>query len=149
MFALNKVTNEKDIAAAKPKKAWAMPCVLVPVAFMLVEVFAFSFLSAEGDAWWPLTFGALWTVLLTGLIRALPRKATRIVFGIVYALAVGYAAVQTGYYILFREVKVICQFPRLCKAFRERLPEILGSQVGCCCVADGSMLGTLYCLKWT
>jgi len=87
-----------------------MPCVLVPVAFMLVEVFAFSFLSAEGDAWWPLTFGALWTVLLTGLIRALPRKAARIVFGIVYALAVGYAAVQTGYYILFREMMWISDF---------------------------------------
>lgn len=92
------------------KQSWTMPCWAIPVAFMLVELYAFAFLYDPGDQPWPLAFGALWTVLLTSLVRLLPRKASRVTFGILYFLAVGYTAAQTGYYILFREMMWITDF---------------------------------------
>lgn len=92
------------------KQSWTMPCWAIPVAFMLVELYAFAFLYDPGDQPWPLAFGALWTVLLTSLVRLLPRKASRVTFGILYFLAVGYTVAQTGYYILFREMMWITDF---------------------------------------
>lgn len=92
------------------KQSWTMPCWAIPVAFMLVELYAFAFLYDPVDQPWPLAFGALWTVLLTSLVRLLPRKASRVTFGILYFLAVGYTVAQTGYYILFREMMWITDF---------------------------------------
>ena len=87
-----------------------MPCWVIPVAFALVELYGFAFLYDPVDQPWPLAFGALWVVLLTGLVRLLPRKAGRVTFGVLYFLAVGYTAAQTGYFILFREMMWISDF---------------------------------------
>ena len=108
--------SKKPIKPIKPtpkpteKTGWSMPFLVIPVAFALVELYGFAFLRSQGDQLWPLAFGALWTVCLTGLVRLLPRKASRVAFGILYFLAVGYAAAQTGYYILFREMMWISDF---------------------------------------
>ena len=87
-----------------------MPFWAIPIAFFLVEVFAFAFLSAHSGSFWPLAFGALWAGILTGITRALPLPAGRIFFGIGYFLSVAYSAVQTGYYILFREMMWVTEF---------------------------------------
>ena len=78
------------------KKGWRMPFCVIPVAFFLVEVFGFAFLQGQTVNRWPLAFGFLWAAMLTGLVRALPEMAGRILFGISYFLAAGYTAAQTG-----------------------------------------------------
>lgn len=112
------------------KRDWRMPLWVLPVSFFLVELFAFSFLNNVGEetVWayvfragadaqspdtvefWPLAFGVLWAVILTGLVRALPQKASRIVYGILYFVSLIYGAVQSGYYFLFREMLWISDF---------------------------------------
>ncbi len=113
---------------------WHMPLLTLPVSFFLIEVFAFFFLStvdaAAGDLYaenffeqqgytdqdlketnfWPLIFGAAWAALLTGLLRILPGNLSRAAYGITYFLFLGYAIVQTGYFLLFREMMWISDF---------------------------------------
>ena len=105
--------NEK--AVKKPfsiKKIFSLRFGLwvLPVAFFLVEGFASLFLWEGASTRWPLIFGAVWAVLLTGLVWALPRKAGRITFGVLYFLSLAYCAVQTGYYILFKQMMWISDF---------------------------------------
>ena len=104
--------NQKPQKSVRPTagRAWTMPFWTIPVAFMLVELYAFAFLYDGSDQPWPLAFGALWAVFLAGLTRLLPRKAGRVTFGILYFVAVAYTAVQTGYYILFREMMWVSDF---------------------------------------
>lgn len=107
---------------------------LLPLCFFLIEAFAFFFLSASsasaGDLFtrhlfqqqgyteeamaqpslWPLAFGAVWAVLLTSLVRLLPGRASRIGFGLVYFFFLIYAVVQTGYFLLFREMMWFSDF---------------------------------------
>lgn len=93
--------------------SWRFGIWILPVAFFLVEGYAFLFLSAEGGeviSWWPLAFGGIWAILLTGLIWILPRKAGRVAFSVLYFLTLAYAAVQTGYYILFKQMMWISDF---------------------------------------
>ena len=97
-------------SAVTGRTGWRMPFFTIPVAFFLVEVFGLAFLQGQTVNWWPLAFGALWAVILTGLVRILPTLAGRILFGISYFLAVGYTAAQTGYYLLFREMMWISDF---------------------------------------
>ena len=104
------VNSNENIEISGKAKGWHMPLAVVPVAYFLVELFAFAFLSFDGMPAWPLAFGALWALLLTGIVRLLPRMAGRIVFGIIYFLAAVYAAVQTGYYILFHQMMWVSEF---------------------------------------
>ena len=85
---------------------------LIPLSFFLVELFGFCFLGQTFTAGqlWPLAFGALWAVMLSALVRALPEKAGRIVYGVLYALAAIYTIVQTGYYHLFQEMMWLSDF---------------------------------------
>ncbi len=109
---------------------WRLPVVILPVAFFLIELFSFVFLSTgrESASWkffaqegyqpggmggidlWPLAFGFLWSLILTGLVRLLPEKAGRVVFGLLYFLTLVYAAVQTGYFHMFREMMWLSDF---------------------------------------
>ena len=84
---------------------------LIPLSFFLIDLFAFFHLRGE-NAWnaWPLAFGALWAVILSGGLRVLPRKAARVCFGILYALHLVYAAVQTGYFYMFGEMLWLSEF---------------------------------------
>ena len=94
----------------KKTPTWSMPFVMIPVSFFLVEVFAFAYLTGENVNWWPLAFGALWACFMTGIVRALPRAAGRIVFGVGYYLFAIYAGIQTGYYHLFRGMMWLSDF---------------------------------------
>ncbi len=91
------------------------PFFLLPVSFFLIEVFAFFFLSLNREAFalsqlWPLAFGALWAVILGGILYLLPGKAARIIYGAAYLFFLVYAGVQTGYYILFSEMMWLSDF---------------------------------------
>ena len=88
---------------------------ILPVSFVLVELFGFYFLAYDGEIFaanhlWPLAFGLLWAVLIGGLLWLLPRKASRIVYGIVYFSMVLYAAFQTGYFLLFDQMMWLSDF---------------------------------------
>ena len=91
-----------------------LPFFAVPVCFLLIEVFGFCFLgfreSLTLQDHWPLAFGLVWALLLSFVIRLLPNKAGRVVFGTVYLLSLVYAGFQTGYYYLFGEMMWLSEF---------------------------------------
>lgn len=115
-----KPVAQASVAVKAQKPRWlrkesliaAVSFLLVPVSFFAVELFAFCFLGQTFTAGqrWPLAFGALWSVMLSAVVRILPRKTGRIAFGALYALAAVYAIVQTGYYILFQEMMWLSDF---------------------------------------
>jgi len=88
--------------------------VLLPAAVFLIEFFAFLYLregsAMNGSAWWPLPFGGLWSVILGGVLRLVPRKIGRVLFAAVYLCAVVYSVGQTGYYLLFSEMMWLSEF---------------------------------------
>ena len=87
---------------------------LIPLSFFYIELFGFFFLSLTKDfsvaQLWPLAFGALWAVLISGMLRLLPAKASRILYGLGYFACAVYAGFQTGYYILFSEMMWLSDF---------------------------------------
>lgn len=83
---------------------------LIPLAFFAVEAFGWVFLRGGTGTRWPLVFGLLWTVILSAVALGMPAKAGRIVFGLVYGLCAIYAVVETGYYILFKEMMWLSDF---------------------------------------
>lgn len=83
---------------------------LIPLAFFAVEAFGWAFLGGSTGTKWPLVFGLLWAVMLSGAVLGIPAKAGRIVFGLVYGLCAIYAVVETGYYILFKEMMWLSDF---------------------------------------
>jgi len=89
---------------------WTMPFWLIPVAFFLIEGYAFLFLLDEVIDWWPIAFGALWTGILSGIVFLVPRKTGRVLFGVCYGTFLAYTTAQTGYYILFRQMLWVSEF---------------------------------------
>ena len=92
------------------KKNSALPLILLPGSFLAVELVGWLFLKEGTEGPWPLAFGALWALILTGVIRALPRKAGRILYGVVYFLFAAYTVVQTGYFHLFGSMMWVSEF---------------------------------------
>ena len=83
---------------------------LIPLAFFAVEAFSWVFLRGSSGTKWPLVFGLLWAVMLSAAVLGMPAGAGRIAFGVVYGLAAIYAVVETGYYILFKEMMWLSDF---------------------------------------
>ena len=101
--------------ARKRKKPSGSPFVLLPLSYFFIELFAFFFLSLDSGAFsaaqlWPLAFGALWAILLSGLLRILPVKAARVGYAVSYLFMLVYAGFQTGYHILFSEMMWLSDF---------------------------------------
>lgn len=71
-------------------------------AFFAVELFAYSMLS-PGDSL-GLRFGIMWALLLAAVIYAIPKKAGRIVFGIVYYFIVLWTLAQVGHFRVFNKL---------------------------------------------
>ena len=95
------------------KKQVQAPLVLVPLAFFLLELFAFSYLQSGAEAGmdhWPLAFGAFWAVLLGGLVTLLPRAGSRMAFGLLYGVGLVYTVGQTGYHQLFSDMMWLSDF---------------------------------------
>ena len=68
-------------------------------SFFAVELYAWFLLDATDSV--VLWFGFFWSVLLSSICYAIPRKASRIVFGILYYLAALWTIAQVGYYQIF------------------------------------------------
>ena len=88
---------------------------LLPLSFFLAECFACSFLALNPENFelaqlWPLAFGALWAGILGGILRTLPGKTARILYGVLYLLNLVYVGFQTGYFILFDQMMWISEF---------------------------------------
>jgi len=101
--------TKKRLTKHKKSKA-SLPLILIPISFWLVELVGWLFLQEGTDAPWPLAFGALWALILTGVIRALPGKAGRIAYGVIYFLFAAYTIVQTGYFHLFDSMMWVSEF---------------------------------------
>lgn len=71
-------------------------------AFYLIELLCFCLLRPQGAM--GLGFGALWAAMLAGIVLFLPRKAGRIVFGILYFTMLLWALAQAGYYLVFNKM---------------------------------------------
>ena len=109
-MGLYEKTAVKTGTRRRPAPMW-----LVPVSFFAVELFAFFFLSLNPKDFsaaqlWPLAFGILWAVILSSAVCVLPSKAGRILFAVLYGANTIYAAVQTGYYVLFGEMMWLSDF---------------------------------------
>ena len=72
---------------------------MISVPFFLVELL--SFLLLKPNATTGLIFGGLWSGLLAGAVLCFPRKAGRIIFGILYYSILLWTLAQAGYYQVF------------------------------------------------
>ena len=88
--------------------------ILVPLSFFLIELFGFEYMMLESNPdagkLWPLAFGMLWSVIVSGILCVLPGKAGRITYGVLYLLALIYAGGQTGYFQMFGEMMWLSEF---------------------------------------
>ena len=87
----------------------------IPVSFFAIDLFAFCFLTDFSEGLmplmlWPLAFGLVWAVLLSSLVRLLPRKGGRIAYGILFYLGFIYAGAQTGYHFMFEQLMWLSDF---------------------------------------
>ena len=106
--------STNGIETGEKRHRQGVPFLLIPLSLFLIELFGFLFLDA-GDGFspsklWPLAFGLVWAVMLSGLIRLLPNLAGRIVYGLVYVLMLVYAGGETGYYQMFDEMMWVSEF---------------------------------------
>ena len=68
-------------------------------SFFAVELYAWILLDAADSV--ILWFGFFWALILASVCYAIPRKASRIVFGILYYLAALWTIAQVGYWQIF------------------------------------------------
>lgn len=95
----------------KTARKKSLPYLFIPLSFLLIEIFALCFLLPEGEkGTFPLTFGLLWSGVISGALLLFPAMAARIVYGIIYFLSAVYAGFQTGYYLLFSEMLWLSDF---------------------------------------
>ena len=72
---------------------------IIAAAYFATELLTFCLLT-PGE-WFPLAFGAVWSVLLATICLCLPRKAAQITFGITYYFYLAWSLAQVGYYSVF------------------------------------------------
>ena len=95
----------------KPPQKKALPFLLIPLSFVLIELFGLCFLLPEGEkGFFPAAFGLLWSGIISAGLFLLPVLAARIVYGLIYFLSAVYAGFQTGYYLLFSEMLWLSDF---------------------------------------
>ena len=76
-----------------------------------MELFGICFLLPEGEQGrFPLTFGLLWSGIISGTLFLLPTAVARILYGGIYFLTAVYTGFQTGYYLLFSEMMWLSDF---------------------------------------
>ena len=74
-------------------------CLMLLAAFFAIELFAYLLLKPQDPL--VLVFGLLWAMLIASLLYAIPRKVSRIVFGVVYYVIGLWSVAQIGYYQIF------------------------------------------------
>lgn len=112
-----KKNSNYGTAKAKPvekSRFWKLAGLDIARFFMLVgaffvpELFAYMLLGPEQPL--ILAFGLLWAVLLSAALYAIPRKVSRIMFGIVYYAAALLTVVQLGYFQIFGKLMWLTSF---------------------------------------
>ena len=78
---------------------YALGFFMLVAAFFAVELFA-DYMLSPGDNL-GLKFGFMWSLILSGLIYAIPKKVGRIVFGITYYLMALWTLAQIAYFRVF------------------------------------------------
>ena len=68
-------------------------------AFFLIEILAFLLLKPDAAS--GLAFGALWAVMLSGVILCFPRLIGKILFGLLYYFMLLWTLAQAGYNLVF------------------------------------------------
>jgi len=88
-----------------------LPFVLVFLSFLLIELFGLCILLPDWkEVRFLLSFGILWSGILSCLVFVLPRGIARVVYGFCYFGSAIYAGFQTGYYVLFSEMMWLSDF---------------------------------------
>ena len=88
-----------------------IPYILIPLSFLLIELFGLCILLPKGEkGTFPFIFGLLWSGIISSAVFMLPVVAARIVYGVLYYLSAVYAGFQTGYYLLFSEMLWLSDF---------------------------------------
>ena len=101
-----KFQNQPDGSSGR-----GLPFLLIPLSFLLMELFGICFLLPEGEQGrFPLTFGLLWSGIISGTLFLLPTAVARILYGGIYFLTAVYTGFQTGYYLLFSEMMWLSDF---------------------------------------
>lgn len=72
---------------------------MIAAPFFLIELYSYILLSPPRSA--PLLFGLFWAVLLGSILYAIPKKVSRVVFGVVYYTMALWTVAQVGYYQIF------------------------------------------------
>jgi hypothetical protein len=98
-------------STSKDKNGKGLPFLLIPVSFLLIELFGLYFLMPDGESiQYPMLFSLCWTGIFSGAVFLLPGFAARLLYGIGYFLSLIYAGFQTGYYLLFSEMMWLSDF---------------------------------------
>ena len=112
--------------------AWKCPYLMIPLFFIVTELFAYLFLIPETENdrnLWPLGFGVLWAVVISAALRMLPSKVGRIGFAVAAMVSLIYSVGQTGYYLLFSEMMWLSDF-RFASEGMDYLDVLLSYPVG-------------------
>ncbi len=86
----------------KPVWQYFTDFLMLFAAFFLIELLAFLLLKPDDLS--GLAFGALWAAMLTGFVLCFPRKAGKIIFGILYFFMLLWTLAQAGYYQVFNKM---------------------------------------------
>ncbi len=91
----------------RKKHRFHIPCLITNPLFLSLPLFLIELLAyvlLRPSELWPLAFGLLWSVLISCLILLLPRTVSRVVYGIVYYVALLWTIAQAGYYCVFNKL---------------------------------------------
>ena len=107
----NNQTVSADTESIKIWKIWGLGLArffMLVGAFLVPELFAYGILRPDEPL--ILAFAFLWAVLLASVLYAIPRKVSRVVFGIVYYALALLTMVQLGYYQIFGKLMWLAAF---------------------------------------
>lgn len=96
---MNIRTVKQWVSSLPPVVKYLFVLAILWAALFLIELLCFCLLQPQSRI--GLGFGFLWAGLLASLILCLPRKASRIVFGLFYFTMLLWALAQSGYYLVF------------------------------------------------
>ena len=96
---MNRVSVTQRFANSHPYLKFPIGFLVLFAAFFSIELVVF-FLMGTSDLS-SLSFGALWSAMLAAIVISLPRRVSRITFGIFFFVLLLWSMAQVGYYQVF------------------------------------------------